>query len=195
MMFFQKPYLTHGLTIKIVHASGMREWRYHATFSIQSRGGHCKGKGFARCGSNQLNCFCCSACTCSIWCTRCMLSILHRPWLVFYGGGGGGRGLSILDVEHSVCSYSLQRSPYESYFLSRPFDTLNFSCTLRPVFCSYCFNPCLAFFFLNSSYSPLALDSDQQKKFNSDHEKKNIISRRHLPFTRHFVFCHELVVG
>ena len=110
-------------------------------------------------------------------------------------GGGGGRGLSILDVEHSVCSYSLQRSPYESYFLSRPFDTLNFSCTLRPVFCSYCFNPCLAFFFLNSPYSLLALDSDQQKKFNSDHEKKNIISRRHLPFTRHFVFCHELVVG
>ena len=109
--------------------------------------------------------------------------------------GGGGRGLSILDVEHSVCSYSLQKSPHESYFLSRPFDTLNFSCTLRPVFCSYCFNPCLAFFFLNSSYSPLALDSDQQKKFNSDHEKKNIISRRHLPFTRHFVFCHELVVG
>ena len=110
-------------------------------------------------------------------------------------GGGGGRGLSILDVEHSVCSYSLQKSPHESYFLSRPFDTLNFSCTLRPVFCSYRFNPCLAFFFLNSSYSPLALDSDQQKKFNSDHEKKNIISRRHLPFTRHFVFCHELVVG
>ena len=114
---------------------------------------------------------------------------------LFFTGGGGGRGLSILDVEHSVCSYSLQKSPHELYFLSWPFDTLNFSCTLRPVFCSYCFNPCLAFFFLNSSYSPLALDSDQQKKFNSDHEKKNIISRRHLPFTRHFVFCHELVVG
>ena len=31
------------------------------------------------------------------------------------------------------------------------------------------------------------------KKITSDHEKKNIISRRHLPLTRHFVyFFHEL---
>ena len=37
----------------------------------------------------------------------------------------------------------------------------------------------------------IKLDSDQLgplKKINSDHKKKNKISRPHLPFTRHFVF-------
>ena len=144
------------------------EWGSGTTMQpspIQSRGSHCKGEGFARWGSNQLNCFYCTACTRSMWGTRCMLSILHRPWLVFFWGGGGL--LSILGVEHSVCSCSL----HESFFLSRPFDKLVFSCTLGPVFSSYPFNP---LFFLNSSYSPLALDSDQQKKKSTRIMKRKI---------------------
>lgn len=45
-----------------------------------------------------------------------MLFILLRPWLCFLGGAWGGGGLSILGVEHSVCSCSLQMSPHEPFF-------------------------------------------------------------------------------
>ena len=143
---FFKNHIYNSL-LNISRSSMPVEWGTGAIMQpspIQSRGSHCKGKSFARWGSNQLNCFCCSACTRSMRRTRCNAFHPSSPMALFFRGSVGG--LSILGVEHSVCSCSLQMSPHEPFFLSRPFDTLDFSCTLRPVFSSYRFNPCSAFF-------------------------------------------------
>lgn len=81
------------------------------------------------------------------------LSTPWLPWLGFFHQ-------CFVDVAHSAISGTLQMSPLAPFFLSRLFDTEDFSGTLQPVGrLTYCDSVAFpwSLCFLNVSYSPSAL--------------------------------------